>query len=138
MVEAYFMENGIPVDPPISGYQNSVFSNFQSHSDFLERSSFNQLVYRKPLFYQSLWLNLDNSEALNWYEPDNLDVLLNLNTKSCWNYRVWNRRIDRPRALKKKCVKLFHERKIELALENCRYIDLRRWIKAANLNITHF
>src|SRR5699024_10132771 len=76
MVDAYFMANGLPIDDPNSGYQETGFSTFQAPYDFEERRTFNQWVNREPRFYVgityngSLWLNTDPEPIVTktWYQ----------------------------------------------------------------------
>lgn len=62
IVDAYFTANGRSINDPLSGYQETGFSNFQAPYDFQERSTYNQWVNREPRFYvgitynRSLWL----------------------------------------------------------------------------------
>ncbi|SHF96270.1 Starch-binding associating with outer membrane [Fodinibius roseus] len=192
IVDAYFMENGRPIDDPQSGYQETGFSQFQAPYDTEERRTFNQWVNREPRFYvgitynNSLWLNTDpepiitetwfegNSgqqiggndytptgyivrkhastggyssepqtivmmrlaeiylsyaEALNEYDPGNPDILEFLN-------RIRNRagipeygsdELEAPSSQEEMREAIHHERQVELAFEDKRYFDARRW-----------
>lgn len=192
IVDAYFMENGRPIDDPASGYQETGFTDFQAPYDDLERSTFNQWVNREPRFYVgityngSLWLNtqpqpivtktwyggnsgrevgandytptgyvvrkhksvasestnnttivmmrlaeiyLNYVEALNEYAPNNPDILEYLN-------HIRNRAgipeygpggLDSPSSQAEMREAIRHERQVELAFENKRYLDTRQW-----------
>lgn len=66
-VDAYFMANGRTISDPLSGYQETGFSNYQSPYDNTARNTFNQWVNREPRFYvgitytNSVWLFNDNN-----------------------------------------------------------------------------
>ena len=189
IVDAYFMDNGLPIDHPESGYQESGFSQFQAPYDFQERETFNQWVNREPRFYTgityngSLWHNtnpqpivtktwyggnsgrriggndftptgyivrkhagvgsgpttivlmrlaeiyLNYVEALNEHNPGHPDILEYLN-------RIRNRagipeygsaELAAPATQEEMREAIWRERRVELAFEEKRYFDVRRW-----------
>jgi hypothetical protein len=75
IVDAYYTANGRSIGDPLSGYQETGFSDFQAPYDIQERSTFNQWVNREPRFYvgitynRSLWLNrtYGNIITTTWY-----------------------------------------------------------------------
>lgn len=189
IVDAYFMANGLPIDHPESGYQESGFSQFQAPYDFQARETYNQWVNREPRFYTgityngSLWHNtnpqpivtqtwyggnsgrriggndftptgyivrkhagvgsgpttivlmrlaeiyLNYVEALNEHEPGHPDILEYLN-------RIRNRagipeygsaELAAPASQEEMREAIWRERRVELAFEEKRYFDVRRW-----------
>ena len=63
MVDAYFMENGLPISHPASGYVNAGFSLFKAPGDVADRNTYNQWVNREPRFY--VGITYDGSHWLN-------------------------------------------------------------------------
>ncbi|HTN38093.1 MAG TPA: RagB/SusD family nutrient uptake outer membrane protein [Arachidicoccus sp.] len=67
MVDAYFTKNGRSITDPLSGYQNSGFTDFRSPYDIKDRKTFNQWINREPRFYagvtytNSYWLDQGSS-----------------------------------------------------------------------------
>lgn len=74
-VDAFFTENGRPIDDPESGYQASGFTDFQTPYDDQSRTIFAAWANREPRFYvnvtfnNSLWLNRDHGDVITttWY-----------------------------------------------------------------------
>ncbi|MHC8948829.1 RagB/SusD family nutrient uptake outer membrane protein [Sphingobacterium hungaricum] len=197
MVDAYYMNNGLPITNSTSGYQNSGFSQFRAPFDTKLRSTFNQWINREPRFYvgitynNSFWLNqgsnsnevitnmelsgnsgrkqstsdvsptgyivrknvfnngnnrgsvqlrlaqvyLDYAEALNEYDPNNADILIYVNLIRSragipiYGTGVGEVAIPATQAAMRTAIR--RERQIELAFENARYFDARRWKTAA-------
>ncbi|WP_298717615.1 RagB/SusD family nutrient uptake outer membrane protein [Chitinophaga sp.] len=191
MVDAFFMDNGLPITDPASGYQLSGYSNFTAPGDVAARSTYNQWVNREPRFYVNItydgsrWLNtnggqiitgtqasgnsgrnasasdfsptgyivrknmitgpwqtsnrscvllrlaqvyLNYAEALQESEPGHADVLKYLNLirerAGIPQYGANPGQIPVPADLK---AAIRQERRVELAFENVRYFDTRRW-----------
>ncbi|MCW9706481.1 RagB/SusD family nutrient uptake outer membrane protein [Fodinibius salsisoli] len=189
IVDAYFMENGRPIDDPQSGYQESGFSDYQAPYDSEARRTYNPWTNREPRFYVGItyngsqWLNTDpqpiitktwyegNSgkriggndytptgyivrknvgvgsgnttipmmrlaeiylnyvEALNEYDPGNPDILEYLNRirnrAGIPEYGSENLPAPSSQELMREAIR--HERQVELAFEDKRYFDTRRW-----------
>lgn len=191
MVDAFFMNNGLPITDPASGYQLSGYSNFTAPGDVAARSTYNQWVNREPRFYVNItydgsrWLNtnggqiitgtqasgnsgrnasasdfsptgyivrknmitgpwqtsnrscvllrlaqvyLNYAEALQESEPGHADVIKYLNLirerAGIPQYGANPGQIPVPADLK---AAIRQERRVELAFENVRYFDTRRW-----------
>lgn len=197
MVDAYYMNNGLPITHSASTYQSSGFSQFKAPFDTKLRSTFNQWVNREPRFYvgitynNSFWLNqgsnsnevitnmelsgnsgrkqstsdvsptgyivrknvfnngnnrgsvqlrlaqvyLDYAEALNEYDPNNADILTYVNLiRSRAGIPIYGTGVGEvaiPASQVAMRTAIHRERQIELAFENARYFDSRRWKTAA-------
>jgi hypothetical protein len=191
IVDAFFMENGLPITDPASGYVQTGTSSFQAPDDDKTREVFNQWVNREPRFYVNItydnrkWLNtnsgevvtrlffrgnsgkgisndysptgyvvrkgakltdwrdgrgvivqyrlanlyLDYIEALNEHDPSNSDILLYLNQirdrAGVPGYGQAALPIPGGKDEMREAIR--HERQVELAFENVRYFDTRRW-----------
>lgn len=82
LVDAFYMENGLPIEDPASGYVESGFSNGAEHRDTKWKGglyprevtipeTYNMYIKREPRFYASVifngcWLNVDFRRA-NFY-----------------------------------------------------------------------
>jgi hypothetical protein len=73
-VDAYFAENGYPIDNPASGYVSTGFSNFQAPFDNQARQTYNPWTKREPRFYVNVTYN--NSR---WLNTSAGDVITQLN-----------------------------------------------------------
>lgn len=77
---------------------------------------------------------LDYAEALNEYDPSNSDILKYLNVirerAGIPTYGSGADQIPAPTNQSDMRLAIRHERQIELAFENVRYFDLRRWLIA--------
>lgn len=75
VVDAFFTANGRSIDDPLSGYQSSGFTDFQTPYDYQERTIWSPWANREPRFYvnitfnNSLWLNRNVGDAVTetWY-----------------------------------------------------------------------
>lgn len=74
MVDAYFMENGLPINATGSNYVSTGFSNFQAPYDNTARSTFNQWTHREPRFYVGITYN--NSYWL--YQEGGTPIITNM------------------------------------------------------------
>lgn len=191
IVDAFFMDNGRPIDDPASGYQETGFSQFQAPDDDQPREIYNQWINREPRFYVNItyngrkWLNtntgtvitllyanansgkytsndfcptgyvvrkgaklghwnvgnsvivlyrlanlyLDYVEALNEYDPTHPDILhyLNLVRERAGIPGYGQAGLDVPADQIAMREAIRRERQVELAFENVRYFDTRRW-----------
>ncbi|WP_158797031.1 RagB/SusD family nutrient uptake outer membrane protein [Pedobacter sp. L105] len=191
IVDAFFTANGRSIDDPLSNYNSSGVSNFQSPYDNQTRSVSNMYVNREPRFYvditynNSRWLDfednivtsfeyngnagkagigntdysstgytirknmplgsrenggktfvmirlaeiyLDYAEALNESDPGNPDVLLYLNKiRDRAGIPLYGGEISVPSSQADMRTAIWKERRVELAFENARYFDVRRW-----------
>jgi starch-binding outer membrane protein, SusD/RagB family len=191
IVDAFFMENGKPIEDPTSGYVAAGVSSFQAPGDDKEREVFNPWINREPRFYANItydnrkWLNensgevvtrfyyrgnsgkgisndysptgyvvrkgapprdwrngatvivqyrlanlyLDYIEALNEYDPSNADILkyLNLIRERAGIPGYGDAGIAIPGSQEEMRQAIRKERQVELAFENVRYFDTRRW-----------
>lgn len=194
MVDAYFMNSGLPITDPASGYTPTGYSSFQAPGDVAPRNTYNQWVNREPRFYVSVtydgsrWLNtnggeiitstqasgnsgrnasasdfsptgyivrknmitgpwqsgnrsfvlmrlaqvfLNYAEALNESAPGNADILKYLNLirerAGIPQYGAGPGMIPAPAGQIAMRAAIRSERRVELAFENVRYFDTRRW-----------
>ena len=191
MVDAYYMNNGLSITDPGSGYQSSGFSNFKTPYDVQARNTYNQWINREARFYvgisydNSYWLDqgssssqvivsyqyhgnsgriqsdhdftatgynvrkqltvshsnrgwcyirlaqiyLDYIEALNEYDPGNADILTYLNIiRQRAGIPIYGANgIPAPASQAAMRQAIWHERQVELAFEDVRYFDIRRW-----------
>lgn len=192
MVDAFFTENGRSIDDPLSGYQETGFSDFKTPYDTQERNIYNQWAHREPRFYVnitfdgSLWLNksygeiitrfnntgnsgkqtgggdytttgyvvrkamglgkwdvndrtlilvrlaeiyLSYAECLNESEPGNPDILkyLNLIRERAGIPTYGSAELPAPNGQDAMRDAIRKERRVELAFENNRFFDVRRW-----------
>ncbi|UIR56031.1 RagB/SusD family nutrient uptake outer membrane protein [Sphingobacterium sp. SRCM116780] len=191
IVDAYFMQNGLPTTDANSEYSEVGFANYKAPYDVTERTTFKMYVNREPRFYVgitysgSYWLNqanssspiislfnysgnsgrsqsasdvtptgytvrknvssndnargalllrlaniyLDYAEALNESSPDNADILkyVNLIRKRAGipGYGEGNVPLPAGQVAMREAIR--KERRVELAFENVRYFDTRRW-----------
>ena len=196
MVDAYFMNNGLPITDPASGYQATGFSSFQAPFDVQARTTFNMWANREPRFYvgitynNSYWLfqeggtdivtnlettgnsgrtqstsdvsptgyivrkdvdandnsrgalllrlaniYLDYAEALNESNPADADILKYLNLiRERAGVPQYGTTIPVPASQDAMREAIRAERRVELAFENVRYFDVRRWKIAETVN----
>jgi starch-binding outer membrane protein, SusD/RagB family len=186
MVDAFFMDNGLSINDPGSGYVESGFSN--SDGKYTSAGIYNMYTNREPRFYVdvtyngSTWLNTTSSSGTvitqtyysgnsgkkvgsNDYSPTGYIARKNIAQSYANNSRSWvmlrlaNVYLDYAEALNEsspgnpdiaKYVNLIRqragvpdisaslsqdamrtairkERRVELAFENARYFDTRRW-----------
>lgn len=192
VVDAYFTANGRSIDDPLSTYQATGVSSFQSPYDDKARTVSNMFVNREPRFYvgitynNSKWLNfqdniitslefngnagkagigntdysstgyvvrknmtvgsrevggktfvmlrlaeiyLDYAEALNEFSPGDPDILLYLNKirERAGIPLYGSASLPAPAGQQAMQTAIRKERRVELAFENSRYFDVRRW-----------
>ena len=186
MVDAYFMDNGLSITDPGSGYVENGFSS--SDGKYTTAGTYNMWVNREPRFYVGItyngriWLNTTTSSGIvttetyyngnsgkrvggNDYSPTGYIVRKNITQSYANNNRAWvmfrlaKIYLDYAEALNEsapgdadiaKYVNLIRERagipalptglsqdqmrtairkerRVELAFENARYFDTRRW-----------
>lgn len=191
MVDAYFMESGLPIDHPNSMYSEDGFVSYRAPYDVASRTTYAMYVDREPRFYVgvtysgSYWLNQANSstpviswfnysgnsgrsqstsdvtptgyavrknvaannnsrgalllrlaniyldyvEALNEYDPGNADIVtyLNLIRDRAGIPGYGEEGVEVPGNQSAMRAAIWHERRVELAFENVRFFDTRRW-----------
>ncbi|RYY18360.1 MAG: RagB/SusD family nutrient uptake outer membrane protein, partial [Sphingobacteriaceae bacterium] len=123
-VDAFFMANGRSIDDPASGYVATGTTSYKAPGSPIATDTYNHCI-----LYRVGNLFLDYAEALNESTPGDPDVItyINLIRERAGVPTYGSASLPVPAGQAAMRIAIQKERRSELAFENVRYFDTRRW-----------